>query len=232
MKLIFSVLWGLITLSAMLLTYKFYVPYLETKRKSIKTSEEKNDNNLHKISGIALIIISVICSLISAVAGYRFAGGISESIVSGLIVFTLANGVLSCIFVTDMQLKIIPNVCVIVALGVKAITFVIDFVMYRERFRDSVLFSFITGFICLILLLVVSKITHDGIGMGDVKLLSTIGFLCGLKSLFFTVLFAFGFASVVSLVLVIIKRKTFKDSIPFGPMFWIGFQISVLLLFV
>ena len=232
MKLCFGFLWGIITLSVLILTKKFYVPYLVAKNKGNKVNSEKSEGNLQGISEVAFIIISVLCTLLSAVSGYRFADGISVAVVSGLIIFTFANGILSCIFVTDMQLKIIPNMCVVAALAAKIISFIVDFILYRDRFRDSIVFSFIVGAAGFLFLFVMSKITHDGIGMGDVKLLSAIGFLCGLKTLFFTVLLAFIFASIFSLVLILMKKKSIKDSIPFGPMFWVGFQIAVLLLFV
>ena len=232
MELCFGILWGIITLSVLILTKKFYIPYLVAKNEGNKVSSEKTESNLQGISKVAFIVIAVICSLVSAVSGYRFAGGISVGVVSGLIIFTFANGILSCIFVTDMQLKIIPNACVIAALGAKIISFVTDFILYRDRFRDSIVFSFIVGAVAFLFLFIMSKITRDGIGMGDVKLLSAIGFLCGLKTLFFTILLAFVFASVFSLVLIIMKKKSIRDSIPFGPMFWVGFQIAVLLLFV
>lgn len=227
MELILCILWGLITLLTMLLTKKFFIPYLETKRKSDTGNEAESNSNLQRISFKVVIIISVVCSLIAAYAGYRVAGGIE--MISGLIIYTLISCVLSCIFVTDMQLKIIPNIVIIVMLGGKLVTLVIDFITDRDFFVGFLIQCIITAIVCLLITLLVSKITHNGIGFGDVKLLCAFGFLCGIKALLYSVIFAFLFASVLALVLMIVKKKTLKDSLPFGPMLWVGFHITAIL---
>lgn len=227
MELILCILWGVITLLTMLLTKKFFIPYLETKRKSDKSNGAESNCNLQRISFKVVIIFSVICSLIAAYAGYSVGSGIDK--ISGILVYTLINCVLSCIFVTDMQLKIIPNLCIIVMLCGKLVTMIIDFVTDREFFIGFLVQCLVTAIICLIFTLVISKITHNGIGFGDVKLLCAFGFLCGIKALIYSVIFAFLFASVLALLLMIFKKKSLKDSLPFGPMIWVGFQISAIL---
>ncbi len=145
---------------------------------------------------------------------------------------TIVSGVLSCIFVTDMQLKIIPNLCSIILLASKVVTSIIDFIQDREFFKMFLLQCVLTGIGCLIFLLIISKVTHGGIGFGDVKILSCIGFLCGLKVLLYSLFFALIVASVFSLALVVIKKKQVKDFVPFGPMLWLGFEITALLCLV
>lgn len=228
MELILCILWGLITLLTMLLTKIFFIPYLESKRKSDSSNVETSSNSLRRISTKFVIIISVVCSLIAAYAGFSVAGGI-EGKISGMIIYTLVNCVLSCIFITDMQLKIIPNICIIVMLGGKLVTMIIDFITDREFFVGFLIQCSVTAIVCLIFTLLISKLTHNGIGFGDVKLLCAFGFLCGIKALLYSIIFAFVFASVFALALMIFKKKSLKDSLPFGPMLWVGFQITAIL---
>ena len=64
----------------------------------------------------------------------------------------------------------------------------------------------------IVFTLVISKITHNGIGFGDVKLLCAFGFLCGIKALIYSVIFAFLFASVLALLLMIFKKKSLNGT--------------------
>lgn len=153
-------------------------------------------------------------------------------VVSGFVALTIVNGVLSCIFITDMQLKIIPNLCSIILLASKVVTSIIDFIQDREFFVSFLIQCVLAGIGCLIFFLIISKVTQGGIGMGDVKILSSIGFLCGIKVVLYSTFFSFVAASLFSLFLVLAKKKKVKDSLPFGPMLWVGFEITALLCLV
>lgn len=56
-----------------------------------------------------------------------------------------------------------------------------------------------------------------GMGGGDVKLGFLLGLFTPFPLSFITVFLAFLFGALLSLVLVVFRRKTMKDSLPFGP---------------
>ena len=229
---ILCIVWGVASLLTMLLTKRFFIPYLEAKIAKDDKKEEKK-NNLPGISNKAFIVVSIICAVFSAFTGFMVAGTFKTNILSGLIIFTLIHVFLSCIFVTDMQLKIIPNLCIIVMLCLKAATLVVDFfVMDRESFFSFMINCLITSIVCVIFLLIMSKVTHGGIGMGDVKLLGIVGLFCGAHILFYTVIFSLLFASLFSLILLLLKKKTVKDRLPLGPLVWAGYQICCIVMFL
>lgn len=232
MSIALSVIWCVSVLAVMILTNRYYVPFL-VKRAKNKTDNQETEIDPAISSNKAIYIISGICALFSGVSGFMLGNpekGVS--MVSGLIALTVANMVLACVFITDMQLKLIPNLCSLILLATRAVTLLTDFFTSREFFVGFLIQCTIAGLGCLIIFFLVSKITRGGIGMGDVKILSCLGFLCGLKTLAYSLFLSLVVASVISLVLIIIKKKNVKDALPFGPMIWIGFEIAALLCLV
>jgi leader peptidase (prepilin peptidase)/N-methyltransferase len=76
-------------------------------------------------------------------------------------------------------------------------------------------------FIGLIYLLTRGK----GIGFGDVKLAAAAGLLMGWPDIALSLLLAFIVGAIVSVGLMILKRKTIHDAVPFGPFIAVGITI-------
>jgi leader peptidase (prepilin peptidase)/N-methyltransferase len=80
------------------------------------------------------------------------------------------------------------------------------------------------------LLLLIALAARGGFGMGDVKLSFLLGILLGFQSwaaLWSGIFLAFLTGGVVSLLLLITKRKGRKDAIPFGPPLIVGAWIAL-----
>lgn len=73
----------------------------------------------------------------------------------------------------------------------------------------------------------VSIITKQAIGMGDVKLISAIGLLLGVVRTYNTLVYASLLGGMFSLVLLVCKRIHMKDSIPFAPFIVLGFYMVI-----
>ena len=54
-------------------------------------------------------------------------------------------------------------------------------------------------------------------GLGDVKLAGAIGFLLGWPDIVLALVLAFLVGSIFAIPLLLMKRKTLKDALPFGP---------------
>ncbi|MCR5460133.1 MAG: prepilin peptidase [Acetatifactor sp.] len=72
-------------------------------------------------------------------------------------------------------------------------------------------------------------ISKHGIGMGDIKILCALALAMGVYATCGTIFFGIVSCAVLSVVLLIIKKKGFKDTLPFGPFIFLGFVISVLM---
>lgn len=64
-----------------------------------------------------------------------------------------------------------------------------------------------------------------GMGMGDVKLAGALGLLLGWPDIILSIMFAFIVGSLYALALMALRRKTFKDAVPFGPFLAVGVLI-------
>lgn len=243
MSIIWSVVWGVLALAIMSLTIKYYLPVL-SKRAQVMASEasansEDNDTNEITIRNggkyrseilnrrALSITMLVLCAGFAIWCGYTAAEH-SASII-GMLKMTLGMCVLSCIFITDMELMMIPNLCSLVLLGGRIITIVAEFIWMKDEAIAWLLNSLIALVISLLLLLIMSKVTRGGLGMGDVKLFSSLGFLCGVRAVCFTLMFAFLLCALASTGLLLSRKKQLKDALPLGPFIWLGYGVTVLL---
>ena len=67
-----------------------------------------------------------------------------------------------------------------------------------------------------------------GMGFGDVKLGFLIGLINGFPFGIFSIFLGFVIGAVYSLLLMAVKKKTMKDTIPFGPFLIIGSVVTLL----
>lgn len=61
-----------------------------------------------------------------------------------------------------------------------------------------------------------------GIGVGDIKLGAALGALFGWPDIFLVILLAFLFGSATGLALILLRQKTMKSFVPFGPFLALG----------
>lgn len=74
---------------------------------------------------------------------------------------------------------------------------------------------------------VAALLTKNGIGIGDIKLLSALALLGGIYTVGGTLFFGMLICFLTAIVLLLSKKKTIKESMPFGPFIFIGYMISI-----
>jgi len=67
----------------------------------------------------------------------------------------------------------------------------------------------------------------EAMGGGDLKLLAMIGAFLGWKSVFITLFFASLLGTLISVVLILLHKKTMDDYVPFGPYLALGALIAL-----
>ncbi|MCP1162668.1 MULTISPECIES: A24 family peptidase [Bacillus] len=82
--------------------------------------------------------------------------------------------------------------------------------------------SIVGGGVIFILLYCMQKIYPEGLGGGDVKLLSLLGFIVGLKGIFIVLFLASCFSLCFFGVGIVLKRVKMRTQIPFGPFISLG----------
>ena len=94
-------------------------------------------------------------------------------------------------------------------------------------YLQSSLFAAAVTAACLV---VGAVLSHQGIGAGDIKLLAALGLMGGVTIVGGTIFFAMLPCALVSAGLLITKKKTMREAIPFGPFLLIGYMLTIWIL--
>lgn len=173
------------------------------------------------------IVVLCIGVLLAGLCGWRSFQTTDTwvSMVKVLIAFL----VLACASVTDAELFLIPNKYPLILVVSRVLCIIPELVVARESVLSRLFSSVLGAVFCLIVLMLTSKITRGGLGYGDVKLLSALGFLCGLYMVIYTLVISCFLCALVSIGLLVTKKKKMKDILPMGPFVFFGYMIVLLL---
>lgn len=136
------------------------------------------------------------------------------------------------IFFIDLYHGIIPDVVVVTAavvwLAYLLLTnlFLPNIVVSQASLLNS-LFSAVAAFLFFLALFFITR--GRGMGFGDVKFSALLGLFLGFPKIVMGLYAAFVIGAVVGVALVIIKRKTLKHTIPFGPFLVVGVLLAFFL---
>lgn len=108
----------------------------------------------------------------------------------------------------DIKYMIIPDILniILALIGIGMAICNVNFIV------DKVLGALI-GFTIFMLIAILT----NAMGGGDIKLMSALGLIFGVKGILFITIFSFVLGAIVSILLLSFKIKNKKDKIPFGP---------------
>ena len=130
------------------------------------------------------------------------------------------------LILTDLDSKLIPNRILFPGTAV-ALVLLIGGAIIES---GPIVRPLAGGVIYFALLLVLALIARGGFGFGDVKLAFLLGLFTAYQSwdaLVVAVFAAFLLGGLVSLILVVFRIRSRKDSIPFGPYLVVGAYIAI-----
>ena len=136
------------------------------------------------------------------------------------IINTLFLLIFSCflvvLFVYDLKYYLVPDKIIYPAIVITLIFDIyIALIAGSWSFLTSSLIAALIGGGFFLFLILISK--GKWMGMGDLKIGILIGLFFGIPHLFVVLFLAFFFGAIVSFILLILKKKTLKSEIPFGP---------------
>lgn len=201
--------------------------YTNKKINEINASVDINESKISLyITDKKYIVCIAVIILITGIVTYI----VSISAISVLAMIEIGISYLAvlCSAIIDIKVKIIPNFIPAVLMIVRVLFFIYEFI-FTDTALKFLISSILGCFICFLILMIADKISKGGIGMGDIKLISAIGFMCGVYLVFSTLILSLFVCVVVAILLLILKKKTSKDRLPFGPFIYIGFLIMLLL---
>ena len=94
--------------------------------------------------------------------------------------------------------------------------------------NPGIINAVIGGAIGLVIMFLVALATKGGIGWGDVKMMGLVGLLTGFPLVLVSLLLAVVSGGLVAIVLLLLKVKKRKQTIPFGPFLSLGAMITLL----
>lgn len=128
--------------------------------------------------------------------------------------FAVLLSVLIVISLIDFDHSIIPGYIIIFAASAGIILNIIGY-----KFNAGLLnylYGALTGGGVILLIVLLT----GGMGGGDIQLMAVVGLFLGFKSTVLTLLLSFIIGGIAGVTLILLKKKSRKDYIPFGP--WIA----------
>lgn len=236
MPILMAVLWGIATSAMMCAVHKFWVPQLANI--AGETAEHCSDKQTVNAPGQELprvlfhgySAIWILCGLFAFICGLRVAAFAD----SGWSIFRiwLVFSVFSCIAVTDFDLMLIPNKCSLILLLGGVICLVGQWIGSGVFPAAELIACLLSAGIILVVMLIMTFVTKGGFGMGDVKIISSFAFICGISAACYVVTAALFLCALSSSFLLLTKKKQLKDLLPLGPFLWLSLGIMIIIRFI
>lgn len=131
--------------------------------------------------------------------------------------------------IIDIYIKKIPNLLIVSAYILRCVLFIPEFIFFKDDFFVTLLGSLIGFAVSFIIFYILSLITRGGIGMGDVKLISAMGFLIGIAGTFYSLFYGMFICMITAVCFLVSRKRKLKDQFPFGPFIFLGFIVAVFL---
>lgn len=206
-----------IFMSVMLILYLKRVEIIVSVKKEDINEFRKNSLIVYGIFGISIILFVFFQIIL-----------FSNTDIISMLKYLFLLLLLTEAAIIDKAKKIIPNELIIAGLLIRGIFYIIEFFVSENLLETlkSDMLGLVLGFGVLA---VVSVITKQGLGFGDVKLFGIIGIMGGVMCTYATLFFSILVSAVVSIILLLSRKKNRKDTIPFGPCILIGYILVIIL---
>ena len=121
----------------------------------------------------------------------------------------------------------IPNWIVLCTAAVFAGCTVLDFVLSGTDAVPMALNSVLAAAVFFVVFFLVRLASRGGVGYGDIKMITAAALILGIYGTFSFLLVSHVLAAVAAIALLVSKKATRKDGLPFGP-FYLGYLVTIL----
>ena len=122
----------------------------------------------------------------------------------------------------------IPNWIVLCTAAVFAGCTVLDFVLSGTDAVPMALNSVLAAAVFFVVFFLVRLASRGGVGYGDIKMITAAALILGINGTFSFLLVSHVLAAVAAIALLVSKKATRKDGLPFGPFFYLGYLVTIL----
>ena len=164
---------------------------------------------------ILITIVPIIYIFILYFYGIR-SGGILENL--NVIKYLLIVPLLISIFIIDYKHQIIPNRLNLTLFEI-GLVFTLLYGFNNVMIASDMLLGLVAGGGIFLLITLIGGLIagKEAMGFGDVKLMCGLGLLFGFTNTIIITLFSFLIGALISIILLIARRKKKNEYIPFGP---------------
>ena len=131
--------------------------------------------------------------------------------------------------VTDWKYHKIPNDIILTGVAFWLLMLLVEFIFEREWVLINLISEGIALAGMLVLIILCLILMKNSIGMGDLKLIMIMSACQGLEGIMSSMFFSLVVAFIIAIVLLITKKKTRKDVLPFAPCLLAGTILGVFL---
>ena len=173
-------------------------------------------------------ILMILTSAIYIFLVYKF--GIQNTIIVNLdlVKYAILTPMLISAFIIDYKIQIIPNR---LNLTIFEVGIVIAFIygLSDVAITINMILGMLAGGGIFLLITLIGGLFYgkEAMGFGDVKLMGALGLFFGLSNIIIVTLLSFLIGAILSIILLISKKKKSDEYIPFGPFIVIASFISI-----
>lgn len=138
--------------------------------------------------------------------------------------------ILICAFCIDYKKQIIPNRLTLTLLEIGLLFAFIQGISNLNIAIDKAV-GFLIGMLIMLVITFIGNLISkkESIGFGDIKLISILGLFFGWRNIIAISIISFFIAAIVSLILILTKKKNANEYIAFGPFIVIS---SIFMIFI
>lgn len=129
----------------------------------------------------------------------------------------------------DFKTLRIPNLFVIYGLICRGVILIFEIFLGHSYVWTMLLSEAIAAGALLLAAVLCALVIKNGIGYGDMKLFIVMGLMLGLEGIWGAIFLALVVSFFIAAFVLVTKKKTRKDAIPFGPALVIGTYLSICL---
>lgn len=189
--------------------------------RKIESNGSKNSLAIYLYSGVMLVLVCVATVLFCTI--YK----------DNNIFISLKRLLILCVIwpiaFIDYKTYRIPNTFIVFGLICRGALLPFEMIFEWNHLWGQLASEVIAAVALLLAAFLCSLCIKNSIGFGDMKLFVVMGLLLGLEEIWSAVFLALILSFILSAYLLISKKKSRKDAIPFGPALVIGTFLSVCL---
>lgn len=216
---------AIVALIAAALSYIALDQQTANKIKFLAAADKEENYESKNLSKTVIWIATTVLAVVSFLSALKIMDKVSDPINISKMLLILVCMVGAAGF--DFREHRIPNFFPLVMAAGAVILLALGVILKQPGAVSYITTGAIAAVGCGVILLVASFLTKQGIGFGDIKLISAMALLSGIYALMGTLFFGVIACSIYAIVVLLLKKKKASSGVPFGPFLLFGYILTL-----